>query len=81
MPEVNVTHTADGNALAQILLKLGEISTQVAVMQETLKQIPDHETRLRALETAKAKLYGGAIAAGTLSGGVATIIYWALTRR
>lgn len=37
---------------AQILLKLGEISTQVAVITQKLEAIPDHEQRIRANERA-----------------------------
>jgi hypothetical protein len=36
--------------LGQILAKQGEMSVQLAVISKTLEQIPDHETRLRALE-------------------------------
>lgn len=41
---------------AQILLKLGEISTQVAVITEKLAALPDHEQRIRANERAIASL-------------------------
>lgn len=41
---------------AQILLKLGEISTQVAVITQKLEAIPDHEQRIRANERAIATL-------------------------
>lgn len=37
-------------AEVQILLKLGEMGTQLAVISEQLKDVPDHETRIRALE-------------------------------
>lgn len=36
--------------LGQILTEQGKLSVQMAVMQKTLESIPDHETRLRALE-------------------------------
>jgi hypothetical protein len=32
---------------AQVLVEIGKLQTQVAVMDERLKQIPDHEQRLR----------------------------------
>ena len=44
--------TGTDGMTAQILLRLGEISTQLAVMAETLKALPDHEQRLRVLEAA-----------------------------
>lgn len=34
----------------QILLKLGEIGVDVAVIKKTLEDIPDHESRIRSLE-------------------------------
>lgn len=34
----------------QILLALGELKAQVAVVDERLKVVPDHEQRIRALE-------------------------------
>ena len=42
----------------QILLKLGEISTQIAVITEQLKAVPDHETRLRILEHDASESHG-----------------------
>jgi hypothetical protein len=39
---------------AQILLKLGEMGAQLAVISEQLKDIPDHEHRIRLLEQAAA---------------------------
>jgi hypothetical protein len=71
----------DSAILAQILTKQGEMGVQLAVISEQLRAIPDHETRIRLLESARAKLTGAAVAAGTLSGGLATLIYWALSRR
>lgn len=37
----------------QILIKLGEMGAQLAVISEQLKAIPDHEARLRKLEAAR----------------------------
>lgn len=79
MPDI--TSRADDGLLAQILLKQGEMGTQLAVISEQLKIVPDHESRIRALESARAKLIGASVAAGTLSGGAATLICWALSRR
>lgn len=45
---------ADGESTAAaILVKLGEMGAQLAVIGEQLKSIPDHEQRLRALERAR----------------------------
>lgn len=41
---------------AQILIKLGEMAAQLAVMGEQLKSITDHEQRIRALERWKYSL-------------------------
>lgn len=70
-------HEADSSGmLAQILLRQGEMSTQLAVISEQLKAVPDHEGRIRtmeaeipphlderlhALETARARLLGAAL--------------------
>ncbi len=42
-----------------------QMSTQQAQVNEDIR---DHEGRLRVLETAKAKLYGGATVAGIIAG-------------
>lgn len=39
--------------IAQVLIKLGEVGAQLAVISEQLKAIPDHEARLRKLESAR----------------------------
>ena len=59
--------------LAQILLKQGEISTTLAVMNETLKAIPDHEFRIRALERFRFTLAGLSVVGGVAAG---TVGYW-----
>lgn len=41
----------------------------------------DHETRLRSLEAFRWKLAGMAVTVGALSGSVAALIVWALSRR
>lgn len=58
----------DGALLAQILLKQGEMSTQLAVISEQLKAVPDHETRIRGLERFRWTLAGIALTGGALSG-------------
>jgi hypothetical protein len=69
-------------ALGQIQQELGRQSTQLAVITTKLDAVTnnsaDHETRIRALETSKSKIMGGASAVGLLSGGLATLIYWVL---
>ena len=45
-----MTMPDDSPMLAQILIKQGEMSVQLAVIAEKLSDLPDHETRLRALE-------------------------------
>ena len=43
-------NTGEDGTLAQILIKLGELGTQVAVLGEKMNDLPDHESRLRYLE-------------------------------
>lgn len=45
-----MTHPPQASTNDAILLKLGEMGAQLAVITEQLKDVPDHETRLRALE-------------------------------
>lgn len=52
----------------QILIKLGEMGVQLAVISEQLKDVPDHELRIRALEQFRWKATGLAIAAGGITG-------------
>lgn len=42
---------ADASSINQVLLELGKISTTLAVMDERLKAIPDHENRIRELRS------------------------------
>ena len=79
MSEPIQVHTGDGGVQAQILVTVTNISTDVAVMKEQLKAVPDHETRIRSLEAKTAKMIGAGVASGVLSGGMATIVYWALS--
>lgn len=80
----------------QILLELGKISAQIAVMDERLKAVPDHENRLRLieaalppnletrlgiLETTKAKLLGMALTVSALASAGGTWVGILLTRR
>ena len=61
-----ILQQAPADMSAQILIELGKLSTQIAVMDEKLKDLPDHEHRIRLLESAKAKLYGGVFAVSVL---------------
>lgn len=86
MPDA-VQQTTDGGLqgqLAQISMELGRQSTQLAIIGTKLDSVisnsTDHEARIRVLETSKAKIIGAASSVGLLSGGTATLIYWALQR-
>jgi hypothetical protein len=63
----------DAGMLAQILLKQGEMGTQLAVMNTKLDAIPDHENRLRALERFRFTLAGLSVVGGVAAG---TVGYW-----
>lgn len=78
----------DGAVLGQLLIEQGKIAanvatvvTDVAVIKEQMRQVPDHELRLRSLETARAKILGFAAGCGMLSGALTTLVYWALQAR
>lgn len=73
----------------QILLKLGEMAATLAVMDERLKAVPDHESRLRgvegqlpprledrlsSLETSRAKILGLSALTSLISGGAGTVL-------
>lgn len=49
---VSMPDSAESTAAA-ILVKLGEMGAQLAVIGEQLKSIPDHEQRIRKLEAAR----------------------------
>lgn len=59
---------------AQILVELGKISVQLAVMGKTMESIPDHESRIRALERWR---YGLPLAGLLAIGSAALSIYGA----
>lgn len=48
--------------LLDIYTRLAKISGGLDVIHEQLKDIPDHEQRLRRLEASRAKLIGAAVA-------------------
>lgn len=56
----------EGAILSQILLKQAEMGIQLAVISEQLRDLPDHEERIRSLETARAKVFGGAVVIAAL---------------
>lgn len=58
---------------SQVLIKLGEMGAQLAVINEKLGQLPDHENRIRALERFKWTIGGLALAGGVVSGAIG---YW-----
>lgn len=47
MPELGTIGNVEGGMLAQIFVQLGDMSRQLAVMNERLSVLPDHENRLR----------------------------------
>lgn len=65
--------------LLDIYTRQVEMGSQLAVMTERINALPDHEARIRALEAAKAKLYGACLAISALAGGGAGWIALALT--
>lgn len=64
----------DSGILAQILLKQGEMGTQLAVISEQLKAVPDHENRIRGLERFRYTVAGVSVFGGMLAGFLG---YWA----
>lgn len=72
MTQPPITDGASG----QILMKLGEIGADVAVMKTRLEVIPDHENRIRSLEKWK---YGLPLAT-LLAIGSTCLTVWALLR-
>ena len=69
--------------IAQVLIKLGELGTQVAVVaakQDNLKDqidrlpLADHEARLRALERFKWMLAGASLLGGALAGSIVELL-------
>lgn len=62
-----------------------KMNTQLAVIGEQMRMLStgstDHETRLRVLEQARARLYGAALALGALAGAGASWVALALAHR
>ena len=55
-------------SLVDVFTKQIEMQGQLAVIHEKLADIPDHEARLRVLETTRARLYGACILLGAVAG-------------
>ena len=66
--------TDDANAAA-ILIKLGEMGAQLAVIGEQLKSIPDHEQRIRDLERGRWPLPAVCALCTVLSGAAAWLSF------
>ncbi len=71
----------DTSATSQILLKLGEMGTQLAVIHEQLKDLPDHEQRIRVLETGRNRLLGAAAAVSVAVSALGSWLGWLAARR
>jgi hypothetical protein len=59
--------------MSDVTFKVSEISTQLAVITEQLKAVPDHESRIRALEQFRYRIAGAAAIGSVLAGFVS---YW-----
>ncbi len=58
--------------ILDVYTKQIELGAQLAVIHEQLRAIPDHESRLRALERFRFTLMGAAIAVSAAVSGVGT---------
>jgi hypothetical protein len=67
--------------IVDVFAKQVEMGAQLAVIHEQLKQLPDHEQRIRQLEAARAKLWGAAAVIGAVCGGGASWVAIIATRR
>jgi hypothetical protein len=66
--------------IADVYVKQIEINGQLEVIREQLKDLPDHEKRIRTLETARAKLIGASAAVSAFVSGAATWVGLVVTR-
>lgn len=64
--------------ILDVFTKQVEMGAQLAVIHEQLKAIPDHEQRIRALETGRAKMTGAAVVISALVSAGATWISLAI---
>lgn len=67
-----VPNMTDGQN-AQVLMKLGEMGAQLAVINEKLSTLPDHESRLRSLEALAQQTRGGRDTVSRWLGGVSAL--------
>lgn len=68
-------------SVLDVFTRVVEMQVELATIRAALADLPDHEVRLRVLESAKAKVYGAAIALGAVAGGGASWIALALAHR
>lgn len=61
-------------SLFDIYIRQSEMVAQLAVIQEQLKAVPDHEARIRVVEASRAKMIGAAVAASAVVSGLGTWI-------
>lgn len=66
--------------LLDIYTRQVEMGAQLAVIAEQLKQLPDHENRLRVLEASRARLTGVCVTLAAITGGGAGWVALAVTR-
>jgi hypothetical protein len=55
-------------SVLDVFTKVVEMQVELAKINERLADVPDHEVRLRVLEQAKAKVYGGAAVIAAVMG-------------
>jgi len=58
-----------------------KMSAQLAVIHEQLRQLPDHEARIRVLENSRAKIFGATIALSAVVSGCGTWVGLVITHR
>jgi len=66
--------------MLDVFTKVVEMQVELAKINEKLYDLPDHEARLRVLEAAKAKVYGGAAVIAAVMGSGAGWLVLALAR-
>jgi len=66
--------------MLDVFTKVVEMQVELGKINERLVDLPDHEARLRVLEHAKAKVYGGAAVIAAVLGSGAGWLAFALSR-
>lgn len=74
------TQPIEGSIGPQILITLGQIQTDIAVIKNDLKDLPDHEQRIRALERFRFTLMGAVIVVSAAFSSLGTYIGLGLSR-